>query len=70
MFIKNCVFFPIDFTHPLHLEDQLILERDLNVQTLLLAGQFFVQPIAEPSAGEGEFAKIGNSCKIQYLINE
>ena len=30
--IKNCVFSQLTATHPLHVEEQLILARDLSVQ--------------------------------------
>ena len=38
--IKNYVFSQFTAYHPLHVEEQLILARDLSVQSLLLADLF------------------------------
>ena len=37
---KKLCFSQFTATHPLHVEEQLILARDLSVRSLLLAGQF------------------------------
>ena len=44
VFINNCVISPFTATRPLHVEEPLILAKDLSVHPLLLT--FFVQPIA------------------------
>ena len=41
MFTKNCA------THTLHIEEQLILARDLSAQSLLLGGNFLYPVLAK-----------------------
>ena len=48
----------------------IIVQRNASVQSLLLAGNFFVYNQEQPSAGDGEVANFGEFLgKTQYIMN-
>ena len=70
VFIKNCVFPHFIATHPLHVGEQLIWSEIWVYTVTLIGWPLSVQPITQPSAGEGEVAEYWIFLdKTQYLIN-
>ena len=69
MFIKNCVFSQFTATHPLHVEEQLILARDPSVQSLLLVDHFCTANSSPVLAKERSQNK-DSSWKKNTIFNE
>ena len=67
--MQNRVFPKFTATHPLHLEEQLILARDPSVQSLLLVDHFCTAN-SIPVLAKERSQNIDNSWKkTQYLMN-
>ena len=68
---KNCVFFTIYCNHSLAyaaVRDLQSSQRNASVQSLLLAGNFFLYNQKQPSAGEGEVANFQGILGIKHNI--